>query len=131
MDYEEAAERIARARYPCIQIDTNLWAVMRGSDQHPEAMILGLTDTQDRLIYFVQTWHPTPEQRRVISEHDTLDDANRSVRWKDPLENHPSRRAAPKMNPDGSLEPATEGTHSPEWREFEREIWERQRRQAD
>lgn len=66
---------------PFIQIDTALWAVMRYPTDHPVAMILGLANSQNVPQYFVQTWHPDPSRRRVVSQHNSLEEANRSVRY--------------------------------------------------
>lgn len=68
-------------RQPYIQIDTNLWAVMRESRDRPVAMILGLANRDSVPLFFVTTWHPVPDRRRVISQHDTLEQANASVLW--------------------------------------------------
>lgn len=68
-------------RQPYIQIDTNLWAVMRESRSQPVAMILGLANRDSVPLFFVTTWHPVPDRRRVISQHDTLEAANASVLW--------------------------------------------------
>lgn len=66
---------------PYIQINANLWAVMRYPKTHPVAMIVGLANQDNVPLFFVQTWHPEPSRRRVISQHDTLDAANQSVLW--------------------------------------------------
>lgn len=69
------------AAQPYIQIDTNLWAVMREPVDHPKAMILGLANRDNVPLFFVLTWHPIPDRRRVIGQYDTLEAANASVGW--------------------------------------------------
>lgn len=72
---------IERERMPYVQIDTNQWAVMRYPKTHPVAMILGVANRDNVPLFFVQTWHPEPSKRRVISQHDTVAEANGSVLW--------------------------------------------------
>lgn len=71
------------AAQPYIQIDTNLWAVMREPVDRPVAMILGMANRENVPLYFVLTWHPIPDRRRVIGQYDTLEAANASVLWGD------------------------------------------------
>lgn len=66
---------------PYIQVDMNLWAVMRYPVDHPVAMILGLVGQNGKPQFLVQTWHPDPAQRRVISQHSDLAAANHSVKY--------------------------------------------------
>ncbi|MFF8817825.1 hypothetical protein ACF07D_07500 [Leucobacter sp. NPDC015123] len=75
------ANDIERERMPYVQIDTNLWAVMRYPKDRPVAMIVGLANRDNVPLFFVQAWHPEPSRRRVISQHDTLEEANASVLW--------------------------------------------------
>ena len=75
------ANDIERERMPYVQIDTNLWAVMRYPKDRPVAMIIGLASRDNVPLFFVQQWHPEPSKRRVISQHDTLEEANASVLW--------------------------------------------------
>ncbi|MFF8817285.1 hypothetical protein ACF07D_04705 [Leucobacter sp. NPDC015123] len=72
---------IERERMPYVQIDSNLWAVMRYPKDRPVAMIVGLANRDNVPLFFVQQWHPEPSKRRVISQHDTLEAANASVLW--------------------------------------------------
>lgn len=72
---------IERERMPYVQIEANLWAVMRYPKTHPVAMIVGLANRDNVPLYFVQTWHPEPSRRRVISQHDSVEEANGSVLW--------------------------------------------------
>lgn len=81
MGRTERDNDIERERMPYVQIEANLWAVMRYPKTHPVAMIVGLANRDNVPIYFVQTWHPEPSRRRVISQHDTLEEANASVLW--------------------------------------------------
>ena len=69
------------AEQPYIQIDTNLWAVMREPADRPVAMILGMANRDNVPLFFVLTWHPIPDRRRVIGQYDTLAAANESVLW--------------------------------------------------
>ena len=70
-----------RERMPYVQVDTNLWAVMRYPKDRPVAMIQGLANRDNVPLFFVMTWHPEPSRRRVVSQHDTLEAANSSVLW--------------------------------------------------
>ena len=44
-------------------------------------MILGDANRDHVPLFFVQQWHPEPSKRRVISQHDTIEEANGSVLW--------------------------------------------------
>ncbi|WP_052492446.1 hypothetical protein [Leucobacter komagatae] len=77
-DREKETER---ERMPYVQVDTNLWAVMRYPKDRPVAMIQGLANRDNVPLFFVMTWHPEPSKRRVVSQHDTLEEANGSVLW--------------------------------------------------
>lgn len=68
-------------RQPYIQIETDLWAVMREPKDRPRAMIMRVTDWQQIEKYLVLTWHPEPHRRRLVSMHDTFEKANTAVRW--------------------------------------------------
>ena len=68
-------------RMPYVQIDANLWAVMRYPKDRPVAMIQGVANQDNVPLFFVTTWHPESSRRRVISQHDTLAEANESVLW--------------------------------------------------
>ncbi|GAA1323214.1 hypothetical protein ACFSWE_15600 [Leucobacter albus] len=81
MGRSERGDEVERERMPYVQIDTNLWAVMRYPRDHPVAMILGVANRDNVPLFFVQQWHPEPSKRRVISQHDTLEAANASVLW--------------------------------------------------
>lgn len=70
-----------RERQPYVQIDTDLWAVMRESKEQPRAMILRIADRQQIEKYLLLTWHPEPHRRRLIAIYDTLQEANHAVRW--------------------------------------------------
>lgn len=72
---------IERERMPYVQIDTNQWAVMRYPKTHPVAMIIRMANRDNVPLFFVQAWHPEPSRRRVISQHDTIAEANASVLW--------------------------------------------------
>lgn len=81
MTRAEKDRQVERERMPYVQVDTNLWAVMRYPKTHPVAMIVGLANRDNVPLFFVQTWHPEPSRRRVISQHDTVEEANASVLW--------------------------------------------------
>ncbi|UOQ57258.1 hypothetical protein MUN78_16635 [Leucobacter allii] len=66
---------------PYIQIETDLWAVMRDPEEHPVAMIQCIMDRQQLAKFLVLTWHPEPHRRRLVAMYDSLEEANRSVRW--------------------------------------------------
>lgn len=72
---------IERERMPYVQIDTNQLAVMRYPKTHPVAIIIRMANRDNVPLFFVQTWHPEPSRRRVISQHDTIAEANGSVLW--------------------------------------------------
>ncbi|WP_461640864.1 hypothetical protein [Leucobacter sp. BZR 635] len=77
----EKEQETERERMPYVQVDTNLWAVMRYPKDRPVAMIQGLANRDNVPLFFVMTWHPEPSKRRVVSQHDTLAEANGSVLW--------------------------------------------------
>lgn len=66
---------------PYVQIDTNLWAVMLYPKGRPAAMILGVANRDNLPLFLVQQWHPELSERRVISQHGTVEEANASVLW--------------------------------------------------
>lgn len=89
MKWRDYAQNVSSRTYPLhmsesqpyIQIDTNLWAVMRYPKDHPVAMIVGMRNLAGQPQFFVQKWHPDPARRPVVSQHDTLKAANESVLW--------------------------------------------------
>lgn len=90
-----------RERMPYVQIDTDTWAVLRKSREHPAAIIVRLTASNDEARFFVLSWHPNPALRRMLSMHDTLAEANRSVRWPVPTDNGvPPFEGYPPTMPD-------------------------------
>lgn len=93
---------------PYVQIDTNLWAVMRESPVRPVAMIQGLANRENVPLFFVLTWHPEPSRRRVLSQHDSLAAANGSVLW-DTSQHKTGREHAV----GGSGARAASATHTP------------------
>lgn len=66
---------------PCVQIETDLWAVMRYRLEQPAAIIMRVTDRQQISKYLLMTWHPETSRRRLIAMYDTLDAANAAVKW--------------------------------------------------
>lgn len=81
MNRDEREKDTERERMPYLQVDTNLWAVLRYPKDHPVAMIQGLANRDNVPLFFVMTWHPEPSKRRVVSQHNTLEEANGSVLW--------------------------------------------------
>lgn len=71
-----------RERMPYIQIDSDLWAIMREDQTRPRAMIKRVTAYDGVEQYFLMTWHPEPTQRKLVRIHTSLEDANRSVKWR-------------------------------------------------
>lgn len=66
---------------PCVQIETDLWAVMRYNLEQPAAMIVRISDQNQIAKFLLMTWHPDPSRRRLISMHDSLEEANTQVKW--------------------------------------------------
>lgn len=93
-----------RERLPYIQIDADTWAVMRDSSEHPVALIHRITDHTEVAKFLVLAWHPVPHERRMLSMHDTIEEANRSVRWDNSKSAERARNAVPRVMPDGRLE---------------------------
>ena len=79
-----------RERMPYIQVDADLWIVMREDKTRPRAVIERVQWHDGSEQYMLKTWHPEPGQRRLVRIHDTLEDANRSVKWRDPKTVTPS-----------------------------------------
>ncbi|UBH06490.1 hypothetical protein K8P10_002001 [Leucobacter sp. Psy1] len=75
---EAAAQR---KRMPYVQIETDVWAIMRNSTEVPAAMIYRISDRIQVAKYLVMTWNAEPHRRRMIAMYDTLEDANFSVKW--------------------------------------------------
>lgn len=108
------ADNQERERMPYVQIDTDLWAVLRESKEHPAAVISRITAVNGEPRFFLMTWHPNPAQRQMISMHETLAEANREVRWQVPTDNgvppfegYPP--TMPDMRPRAMQETATRG----------------------
>ncbi|UOQ59762.1 hypothetical protein MUN76_11995 [Leucobacter rhizosphaerae] len=49
-----------------IQIETNVWVVMREVSQHPKAVIHKITDTTGDDRYMLMTWAAEPSARRMV-----------------------------------------------------------------
>lgn len=62
-----------------IRLDTDTWAVMRDTPDHPKAIIHRVTDTAGESRYLVMVWHPEPSKRRMAGIFDTIQAADRSV----------------------------------------------------
>lgn len=82
--YESRRDREAagqRERMPYVQIETDVWAIMRNSKEVPAAMIYRIADRVQVARFLVMTWHAEPHRRRLIAMYDTLEDANFSIKW--------------------------------------------------
>lgn len=69
-----------RKRMPYVQIETDVWAVMRNSTEVLAAMIYRISDRIQVAKHLVMTWHAEPHHRRMIAIYDTLEEANFSVK---------------------------------------------------
>lgn len=70
-----------RDRMPYIQIESDRWVVMREHKDRPKAVIQRVKwiDGSEQFLLF--TWHSDSAQRRLVKVLDSLEDANRAVRW--------------------------------------------------
>lgn len=80
-----------RERMPYIQVDSDLWAIMREDETRPRAMIKRITAYDGVEQYFLMTWHPDPTQRKLVRIHTSLEEANRSVKWREVSPKIPGR----------------------------------------
>ena len=71
-----------RLRY--IQIEADLWAVMREAPDRPRAIIERVHWRDGSEQYLLKTWHTHPSERKLVSIHESLEDACRAVRWNNP-----------------------------------------------
>ncbi|MBO2989718.1 hypothetical protein [Leucobacter tardus] len=59
-----------------MQIETDVWAVMRNSPDVPAAMIYRISDRIQVAKYLVMTWHAEPHRQRMIAMCDSLEHVN-------------------------------------------------------
>lgn len=71
-----------------IQIDSDTWIVMREYTAQPKAIIQRLTSVDGMEWFQVFTWEPIKADRRLVSVHPGIEEADQSVPW-------PSNRAQP------------------------------------
>lgn len=76
---------------PYLQIDADTWAILRENPDRPKAMIRRFVAIDGVEQYLLFTWHSDPHQQRLIRMYDTLDDANRAVKWARPDPQVPSQ----------------------------------------
>lgn len=84
MSREEQEAAAERDRMPYIQITADLWIVMREDKTRPRAVIERVRWHDGSEQYLLKTWHTEPGQRRLVRIHDSLEEANRSVKWRNP-----------------------------------------------
>lgn len=84
-----AEQQAERDRMPYIQIDTDTWVVMREDKDRPKAVIERVKWRDDSEQYLLKTWHSDPSQRRLVRIHESVEEANRSVKWRN---NHKTGR---------------------------------------
>lgn len=77
-------DRAERDRMPYIQIDVDRWIVMRNPKDHPVAFIERIDDLNDYRKFLVRRWDLVPLRRVLLGMYDTLEEANRSVKWVNP-----------------------------------------------
>lgn len=64
-----------------IQIETNVWVVMREVTQYPKAVIHKITDTTGDDRYMLMTWAAEPSARRMVGIYSRLNEAEKAVPW--------------------------------------------------
>ena len=93
-------DKTERDRMPYMQITPTLWVVIRESMEHPKAVIQQVTARDQTQRYLLFTWHLDPSKRRLHGMYDTIEDANREVKWGNTRYVHPSRGEYPAPPPD-------------------------------
>lgn len=81
-----------RDRMPYIQIDADLWVVMREDKYRPRAVIKRVTAYDGVEQYFLLTWQKDPTQRKLVRIHESLEAANQSVKWREQSSKIPGRQ---------------------------------------
>ncbi len=76
-------------RLPPIQTGTDTWIIMREYLQQPKAIVHRLTTTDGTPRYLLMTWEPISADRRLVSMHISLDEADAAVPWPDPNQANP------------------------------------------
>lgn len=95
MGWRDVDNSTEHERMPYIQITADLWVVMREAKDRPRAVIERVRWHDGSEQYLLKTWHSDPGQRRLVRIHDTLEDANRSVKWQPTDSRTPSRDGYP------------------------------------
>lgn len=80
-----------RDRMPYIQVDADLWVVMREDKYRPRAVIKRVTAYDGVEQYFLLTWQMDPTQRKLVRIHESLEAANQSVKWREQPSKIPGR----------------------------------------
>lgn len=80
-----------RDRMPYIQIDADMWVVMREDKYRPRAVIKRVTAYDGVEQYFLLTWQMDPTQRKLVRIHESLEAANQSVKWREQPSKIPGR----------------------------------------
>lgn len=81
----------------CIQVETNLWVLMREDKRRPKAVVRRYVAVDGVEQFLLFTWHSDPSQQRLVRMFDTLLDASQHVPWNNPQFKHPSRGEYPNM----------------------------------
>ncbi len=68
-------------RLPPIQTGTDTWIIMREYRQQPKAIVHRLTTTDGTPRFLLMTWEPIAADRRLVSMHTSLDEADAAVPW--------------------------------------------------
>lgn len=104
-----------RDRMPYMQIAPDQWVVIRESMERPKAMIQLVTARDQTEKYFLFTWNLDPAKRRLHGMYDTLEEANREVKWNNPKPNIPGvPDQLSQPNPNGqSARPRRPATGAP------------------
>lgn len=68
-----------------IQVEADTWIVMREYPQFPKAVIQGFRGTDGAARFMVLTWDPIRTRRRMVSIHESLDEADAAVPWPTPV----------------------------------------------
>lgn len=82
-------ESIPGGGQPYIQVDADLWIVMR-EDPHPRAVIKRVLHFDGHEQFLLLTWQLDPAVRKIVRIYDSLEDANQSVRWRNPKPETPT-----------------------------------------
>lgn len=81
MGWRDLPQNSERDRMPYMQIAPDQWVVIRESMERPKAIIQLVTARDQTEKYFLFTWHLDPTKRRLHGMYDTIEEANREVKW--------------------------------------------------